>query len=100
MTSYVCLVEIGLHFGEVGDLKQKRKELQSIKTLLRKRFGASVAETEHHDKWQRSTLLCALVGGAETADRADEMERFVESRYPDGSAFRRDLFTLADLRGV
>lgn len=99
MTAYVCIVEIGLHIGESHDLKAKRKLLHSLKATLRRRFGASVAETGGHDTWQRSTLLCALVGDAEIAARADDLCRFVESRLPDGCTFERDLRTLEDLRG-
>jgi hypothetical protein len=33
------------------------------------------------------------------AARADELERFVESRCPDSCSFERDLVTLSDLRG-
>ena len=69
MTAFVCLVEIHLHFGEVQDLKGKRKLVKSLKDGIRQRFGASVAEIEGHDKWQRSTLLCALVGDGEVSDR-------------------------------
>ena len=70
MTVFVCIVEARLHFGEVQDLKGKRKLLKSLKDQLR-RFGATVAETEGHDKWQRSTLVCALVGDSGVRDRAD-----------------------------
>ena len=51
---FVCLLEIDLHFPENGDLKGKRKELQSLKAQLQRRFGAAVAETGHHDLWQRA----------------------------------------------
>ncbi len=98
MTAFVCLIEIRLHFGEVHDLKGKRKLVKSLKDSIRRRFGASVAETEGHDKWQRSTLLCALVGDSEVSDRADGLCRFVESRVPDGCSFERDLRSLRDIR--
>ena len=71
MTAFVELIEIRLHFGEVQDLKGKRKLLKSLKDGIRQRFGASVAEIDGHDKWQRSTLLCALVGDGRVSDRAD-----------------------------
>jgi uncharacterized protein len=99
MTAYVCIVEIHLHIGESHDLKGKRKLLHSLKATLRQRFGASVAEIGGQDTWQRSTLLCALVGDAEVSARADDLCRFVESRLPDGCTFQRDLRTLEDLRG-
>jgi uncharacterized protein YlxP (DUF503 family) len=98
VTSYVCLVEVHLHFGDSHDLKGKRKHLHSLKDGLRRRFGASVAETEGHDTWQRSTLLCALVGGQEVSARADELCRWVESRVPEGCSFERDLLSLEDVR--
>ena len=97
--TFVCVLEARLHFGEVQDLKGKRKLLKSLKDGIRRRFGASVAETEGHDKWQRSTLVCALVGGPDVGDRADAVQRFIESRCPDGCSFERDLLTLEDIRG-
>ncbi len=100
MTTYICVIEVELHFGESHDLKGKRKRLHSLKAHLRQRFGASVAEVDHHDAWQRSTLVCALVGDRTVATRADELERFVESRCPDGCAFERELLSLEDLRGL
>ncbi len=99
MSAYVCLIAIQLHFGESHDLKAKRKLLHSLKAGLRQRFGAAVAETGGHDTWQRSALLCALVGDAEVSARADELCRWVESRVPQGSRFERDLLSLEDIRG-
>ena len=95
---YVCLIEARLHFGESQDLKGKRKHVKSIKDGLRGRFGVAVAETEGHDTWQRTTLLIALVGDAGVSARADEVERFIDSRCPDGAGFSRTLRTLRDLR--
>jgi uncharacterized protein YlxP (DUF503 family) len=97
VASYVCLLEIRLHFPHASDLKGKRKQLVSLKTQLRQRFGAAVAEIDGHDKWQRATLACALVGDGEVGVRADEMERFVETRHPVGCAFERRVRSLADL---
>jgi uncharacterized protein YlxP (DUF503 family) len=95
---YVCLVEIRLHLRDSHDLKGKRKLLHSLKATLRQRFGASVAEVDGHDTWQRSTLLVALVGDGEVSARADELCRYVESRLPEGCSFQRDLLSLADVR--
>jgi uncharacterized protein YlxP (DUF503 family) len=98
VSPFVELIEIRLHFAEVQDLKGKRKLVKSLKDSIRKRFGASVAEIDGHDKWQRSTLLCALVGDGKVSDRADGLVRFVESRCPDGCAVERDLLSLRDIR--
>ena len=64
-----------------------------MKAHLRQRFGASVAETGHHDTWQRSTLVCALVGDATVSARADDLMRYIESRCPDGASFELVLRT-------
>lgn len=99
MRPFICLIEVRLHFGDVRDLKGKRKLVKSLKEQLRQRFGAAVAETGGHDTWQRTTLLCALIGDSEVGDRADALCRFVDSRFPDGAGFERDLLSLTDLRG-
>jgi uncharacterized protein len=96
--AFVELIEVRLHFGEVQDLKGKRKLVKSIKDGVRQRFGASVAEVDGHDTWQRSTLLCALVGEGDVSDRADGLVRFVESRCPEGCSVERDLLSLRDIR--
>jgi uncharacterized protein YlxP (DUF503 family) len=98
MNPFVELIEVRLHFGDVSDLKGKRKLVKSLKDGIRQRFGASVAEIDAHDKWQRATLLCALVGDGDVSDRADGLVQFVESRCPDGCSFQRDLLSLRDIR--
>jgi uncharacterized protein YlxP (DUF503 family) len=99
--SFVCVLEIHLHFPENGSLKGKRRELSALKAQLQRRFGAAVAETDHHDLWQRATLSAALVGGAagplEAA--AARLERYVESMFPDGVRVERTLMSAEDLRG-
>jgi uncharacterized protein YlxP (DUF503 family) len=99
VSGYVCLIEVRLHLNDSGSLKSKRKVLHSLKAQVRQRFGASVAEIDGQDTWQRATLLCALVGEGEVRTRAGELERFIEARCPDGCSFDRDLLSLEDVRG-
>ncbi len=99
MTPYICLIEARLHLADSHDLKGKRKMLHSLKAQLRQRFGAAVAEVDGHDTWQRTTLVCALVGDSGIRRRADDLERFIESRCPNGCGFERSLLSLADIRG-
>ena len=97
--SYVCVLEIQLHFPDNGSLKGKRKELSSLKAQLQRRFGAAVAETDHHDLWQRAELTAALVGRdvADLGDRAAELERFVISMFPEGARVGRRFVSREDL---
>ena len=99
MTPYVFVLEIGIDLRDAQNLKEKRKVVSSLKAQIRQRFVAAVAEIDAHDDRRRAVLLCSLVGGAEVRERAAELERFVEARCPDRCAFRRDLLTLADIRG-
>ena len=99
--SFVCLLEIHLHFPDNGSLKGKRKELSSLKAQLQRRFGAAVAETDHHELWQRSTLTAALVGreAGSLGDAAAQLEHHVESQFPDGVRLERTLVSAGELRG-
>ena len=58
---YVGILSVELHFPENHSLKGKRKELLSVKAQLQRRFGASVAEVDYHDLWQRSRLTLSCV---------------------------------------
>src|SRR2546423_13970994 len=91
--SFVCLIEIHLHFPDNGSLKGKRKEIAGLKAQLHRRFGAAVSETDHHDLWQRATVTAALVGGsAGVVDEAGmKLGRYVESQVPETSRVERGL---------
>jgi uncharacterized protein YlxP (DUF503 family) len=97
--SFVCVLEIRLHFPDNGSLKGKRKELSALKAQLQRRFGAAVAETDHHDLWQRSELTAALVGREAGAlgERAAALERYVISMFPDGASVECRMVSREDL---
>ncbi len=98
---FVAVLVIDLHFPEAGSLKGKRKELSSIKAQLHRRLGVAVAEVGHQETWQRSTLAAALTGGSlgvlNTA--ADNVERWLQARWPDGVQIERIVASVEDLRG-
>jgi uncharacterized protein YlxP (DUF503 family) len=97
--SFVCLLEIQLHFPDNGSLKGKRRELSALKAQLQRRFGAAVAETGHHELWQRSELTAALVAGDITGlgNRAAALERYVISMFPDGASVESLMVSREDL---
>jgi uncharacterized protein YlxP (DUF503 family) len=96
--SFICLIQIDLHFPENGSLKGKRKEIVSLKAQLQRRFGAAVAETDHHDLWQRSTMTAALVGRTASVvdDAGMKLGRYVESQFPEGVLINRTLLSTED----
>jgi uncharacterized protein YlxP (DUF503 family) len=81
-TGYVGILTVELYFPESGSLKGKRKHVKSAKAQLHERFGASVAEVDHHDLWQRSTLsvACATREHGELQSLLDAVERYLGSR--------------------
>jgi len=72
-----------------------------LKSQLQRRFGASVAETDHHELWQRSTLTASLVGrDLGPLERAmDDLERYVLSQFPETVRFERGVTTVFDVLG-
>jgi uncharacterized protein len=83
-SGYVGILSVELHLPENHSLKGKRKELLSAKAQLQRRFGASVAEVDHHDVWQRSRLTVACV-----ARRHGELQALLDGaeRYLAGQVF-------------
>jgi uncharacterized protein len=81
---YVGILSVELHFPEAGSLKGKRKHVKSAKVQLQNRFGASVAEVDHHELWQRSRLTVACV-----ARQQHEAETLLEEavRYLNGQEY-------------
>ena len=100
--AFLCLLELELHLPENADLKGKRKEVQSLKAQLHRRFGAAVAETDHHDLWQRATLSAALISrdrrGLE--ETADGLQRFVDARFGDWVSWERTVVSTVELKEV
>jgi uncharacterized protein YlxP (DUF503 family) len=97
---FVAVLEVHLHFPQAGSLKAKRKELAPVKAFLQGRIGASVAEIDHHDRWQRATLVVALAAGSAPRlwEAADSVERWLDARFPHGARVHRTLTSLEDLR--
>jgi uncharacterized protein len=81
-SGYVAILTVELHFPEAASLKGKRHFVRSAKDNLRKRFGATVAEVDHHDLWQRATLTVACV--ARSAHEAEELGNGAERWLASG----------------
>lgn len=98
-SGFVAVLVIDLHFPAAGSLKAKRKELSSIKAQLHGRLGVAVAEVDHHDLWQRSTLTASLTGSSLPALQAatENVERWLHGRCPDGVRVQRVLASVEDL---
>ena len=100
--AYVVVLRIHLHFPEAGSLKAKRSELKAVKAALVQRHGASVAEVEHQDTWQRSTLLASVcAGGLQRAEQAaDGVQRWLDAHLPQGAWVERRTASWSDLESI
>ena len=92
---YVGILSVELHFPENHSLKGKRKELLSVKAQLQRRFGASVAEVDHHDVWQRTrlTLACVARGHKELQELLDGAERYLGGQAFELGQVEREVVT-------
>jgi uncharacterized protein YlxP (DUF503 family) len=92
---YVGILSVELHFPENHSLKGKRKELLSVKAQLQRRFGASVAEVDHHDVWQRArlTLACVARGHKELQELMDGAERYLAGQAFELGQVEREVVT-------
>jgi uncharacterized protein YlxP (DUF503 family) len=92
---YVGILSVELHFPENHSLKGKRKELLSVKAQLQRRFGASVAEVDHHDVWQRTrlTLACVARGHKELHELLDGAERYLAGQAFELGQVEREVVT-------
>jgi hypothetical protein len=59
----IGVLTMELRLEESHSLKEKRHVVQSLKDRLRHRFNVAVAEIDHQDSWQRSTLAAVTVSG-------------------------------------
>ncbi len=72
--------------------------VRSAKAQLQNRFGAAVAEVDHHDVWQRARLTCSVVtrdlGSAERL--LADAERYLASREWELADCERRIVSLDD----
>ncbi len=57
----IGVVSWELHLAGAASLKDKRSVLRSLKDRLHNEFNVSVAETGHHDVWQRAEITACTV---------------------------------------
>ena len=78
----IGVLTLELRLEESHSLKEKRHHLRSAKAQLQNRIGASVAEVDHHDVWQRTRITAACVAREhrEVERLLDEAERWLRGQ--------------------
>jgi uncharacterized protein YlxP (DUF503 family) len=59
----VALCRFDLRIPGATSLKEKRHVVKTLTASIRQRFNVSVAEVDHHDLWQRTTIAVSSVAG-------------------------------------
>jgi hypothetical protein len=59
----VALERFDLRIPACRSLKEKRHVVKTLTSAIRTKFNATVAEVDHQDLWQRSTLAVGVVSG-------------------------------------
>ena len=100
--AFVVLMRVHLHFPDAHSLKAKRSEVNPVKSWLRQRLGAAVAEVARHDAWQRSMLAVSVCGDspARCQEAADAVARYLDERFPAGVRVERRLASWSDLEAL
>jgi uncharacterized protein YlxP (DUF503 family) len=88
----VALERFDLRIPGCGSLKEKRHVVKTLTNAIRSKFNVSVAEVDHQDLWQRTTLAIAVAAGESFhAKRVlHEVEKLVD-RWAEVEIIARDL---------
>jgi uncharacterized protein YlxP (DUF503 family) len=95
---FVGILSAELHFPDAASLKGKRKHVKAAKAQLQQRFGASVAEVDHHELWQRArlTLACVARDHRELRELLDGAERYLVGQEWELGPVERQVVSLDD----
>lgn len=78
---HVCAVEIDIHIPQSTSLKAKRSVLNSLIETVSHRYPVAIAEVDHQNIWQRSSIGVAAVSSSPkmVEQILDDVERYVWS---------------------
>jgi uncharacterized protein len=95
---FLGVLSFELHMPEATSLKGKRKHLLHTKSQLERKLGASVAEVDYHDLWQRSRLSLAVVrrDHRDVVRALDEAERYLSAQEFDLTRSTRAVLSVDD----
>lgn len=81
----IGILTLHLYIPGCSSLKEKRSRLKPLLVRLHREFNISVAEFDHNDTWQSTTIACAIVSNdANHARRMlQRVEKWIEKTWPD-----------------
>jgi len=63
---HILLIHLSLQIPNAHSLKDKRRQIKSLKDRLGNRFNASIAEVDALDKWQQAVLGVCMISNDKT----------------------------------
>ena len=63
---HILLIKITLQIPNAHSLKDKRRQIKSLKDKLSSRFNASVAEIDALDNWQQAVMGVCMISNERT----------------------------------
>jgi uncharacterized protein len=95
---FLGVLSFELHVTDSTSLKGKRKHLLRAKSQLERKLGATVAEVDHHDLWQRSRLTLAVVrrDHRDVVRALDEAERYLSAQEFEVTRSTRAVLSVED----
>jgi len=76
----VALERFDLRIPGCSSLKEKRHVVKTLTAGIRQKFNVSVAEVDHHDLWQRTTIAVSVATGESYQARKvlHEVAKFID----------------------
>lgn len=74
---HILLIQLTLHIPMSRSLKDKRRQIKSLKDRIAQRFNASVAEVGELDHWQSTELAICMLGNDKS--RLDSQYALIEA---------------------
>ncbi len=80
----VGVLKVEIFLPGSGSLKEKRREIRSIKDRIRSSFNVSVSEIDNQDLWQRGTIGIAVAGSdvGPVKETMGKVQAFLEKNWP------------------
>ncbi|ADC88913.1 protein of unknown function DUF503 [Thermocrinis albus DSM 14484] len=95
----VGVLMVELFMPENSSLKEKRYYMRSIKDRLRNQFNVSVAEIDHQDKWQRSSIAVVCAGSeySYVQETLGKVRNFLDRNFPELIMSFKDKYLTPDM---
>jgi len=81
---HILLIKLNLLIPNAHSLKEKRRQIKSLRDRISSRFNASIAEVDELDNWQKSVIgVCLLSNDKSYLDKQYSLIEAVVLEYTE-----------------